>query len=96
MIFPTQGSNLSLLHWQVDSLPLSHRGSLYAVSNLAVYLLKKFRHFSYVFPTVCVLLIASFWCDLVFFSPPFSVFSVNQYSDPEAGLDVDHKAIYGE
>ena len=21
-IFPTQGSNLSLLHWQVDSLPL--------------------------------------------------------------------------
>ena len=29
-IFPTQGSNLSLLHlldWQVDSLPLSHLGS---------------------------------------------------------------------
>ena len=26
-IFPTQGSNLSLLHWQVDSLPLSPLGS---------------------------------------------------------------------
>ena len=32
-IFPTQGSNphlLRLLHWQVDSLPLHHRGSLAA------------------------------------------------------------------
>ena len=27
-IFPTQGSNLRLLHWQADSLPLSHQGSL--------------------------------------------------------------------
>ena len=26
-IFPTQRSNLCLLHWQVDSLPLSHQGS---------------------------------------------------------------------
>ena len=26
-IFPTQGSNLHLLHWQADSLPLSHLGS---------------------------------------------------------------------
>ena len=25
-IFPTQGSNLCLLHWQVDSLTLSHHG----------------------------------------------------------------------
>ena len=25
--FPTQGLNSSLLHWQVDSLPLSHQGS---------------------------------------------------------------------
>ena len=45
-VISTQGSNLSLLHWQVDSLPLSHRGSPQAISNLAVYLLKKFRHFS--------------------------------------------------
>ena len=27
-IFSTQGSNPCLLHWQVDSLPLSHQGSL--------------------------------------------------------------------
>ena len=26
-IFLTQGSNLRLLHWQVDSFPLSHQGS---------------------------------------------------------------------
>ena len=26
-IFLTQGSNLHLLHWQADSLPLSHLGS---------------------------------------------------------------------
>ena len=26
-IFLTQGSNLRLLHWQADSLPLSHQGS---------------------------------------------------------------------
>ena len=26
-IFPTQGSDLRLLHWQTDSLPLSHQGS---------------------------------------------------------------------
>ena len=27
-IFPNQGSNPCLLHWQVDSLPLKHQGSL--------------------------------------------------------------------
>ena len=27
-IFPDQGLNPRLLHWQVDSLPLSHQGSL--------------------------------------------------------------------
>ena len=26
-IFPDQGSNLHLLHWQEDSLPLNHQGS---------------------------------------------------------------------
>ena len=26
-IFPNQGWNLGLLHWQVESLPLSHQGS---------------------------------------------------------------------
>ena len=26
-IFPDQGSNMCLLHWKMDSLPLSHQGS---------------------------------------------------------------------
>ena len=26
-IFPTQGSNMHLLHWQADSLPLNHEGN---------------------------------------------------------------------
>ena len=34
-IFLTQGSNLCLLHWQADSLPLSHPGS--PVSNYILY-----------------------------------------------------------
>ena len=33
-IFPTQGSNLHLLHWQATSLPLSHQGSLAEVYRL--------------------------------------------------------------
>ena len=28
-IYPTQGSNPGLPHWQADSLPLSHQGSLF-------------------------------------------------------------------
>ena len=32
-IFPDQGSNSCLLHWQVDSLPLSHQGSLECIFN---------------------------------------------------------------
>ena len=32
--FLTQGSNSHLLHWQVDSLPLSHRGSPQASASL--------------------------------------------------------------
>ena len=38
-IFPAQGSNphlLSLLHWQVDSLPLSHLGSPYSTIVVVV------------------------------------------------------------
>ena len=35
-IFLTQGSNPCLLHWQVDSLPLSHPGSLSSVQFSSV------------------------------------------------------------
>ena len=34
----TQGSNLRLLHWQVDSLPLSHQGSPRIGSTFKIYL----------------------------------------------------------
>ena len=37
MPLPTQGSNLSILPWQVDSLPLSHLGSL--LSHMLLLLL---------------------------------------------------------
>ena len=42
-IFPDQGSNLCLLHWQVDSLPLSHQGTCgwdfkFYVSNIHMVL----------------------------------------------------------
>ena len=34
-IFPTHGLNLRLLHWQVDSLPLSHQGSpVFSLDNV--------------------------------------------------------------
>ena len=32
-IIPDQGSNLCFLHWQADSLPLSHQGSPHILSN---------------------------------------------------------------
>ena len=35
-IFPTQGLNLCLLCWQVDSLPLSHQGSLYIYIHIYI------------------------------------------------------------
>ena len=33
-LFPTQGSNPRVLHWQVDSLPLSHLGSLFKMWSM--------------------------------------------------------------
>ena len=40
-IFPTQGSNSSLLHWQVDSLPLSHWASLLGAITIPILQIKK-------------------------------------------------------
>ena len=48
-IFPTQGLKphlLGLLHWQADSLPLSHRGSsidLYYINTWASQVVPSFR-----------------------------------------------------
>ena len=40
-IFPTQGSNPHLLHWQADSLPLSHQGTK-SITNIFCSLSKGF------------------------------------------------------
>ena len=37
-IFPDQRSNLYLLHWQVDSLPLSHQGSPHFIFIIIMFL----------------------------------------------------------
>ena len=37
-IFPTQESNLCLLHWQEDSLPLNHQGGPWCVCRLLLCL----------------------------------------------------------
>ena len=36
-IFPTQGLILCLLHWQIDSLPLSHQGSPVCTYTIIVW-----------------------------------------------------------
>ena len=36
-IFPTQGSNPCLLHWQADPLPLSHQGSPVCLSVIFIW-----------------------------------------------------------
>ena len=45
-IFPTQESNLSLLHWQADSLPLSHLRSLEGLSILYLITLIQSRPYN--------------------------------------------------
>ena len=42
-IFPDQGWNLSLLHWQVHSLPLSHQGSPQTYAHTAIIMIQ-FRY----------------------------------------------------
>ena len=37
-IFPTQGLNLCLLHWQADSLPLCHLGNIYMYVCVYIYI----------------------------------------------------------
>ena len=41
-IFPTQGSNLGLLHWQVDSLPLSHQGNPHKQETFKLLIIQEF------------------------------------------------------
>ena len=61
-IFSIQGSNLHLLHWKVDSLPLSHHGSpknsiktLKMVHILKIYIFKKACIIRVTVGTACLL-----------------------------------------
>ena len=48
-IFPDPGSNLCLLHWQVDSLPLSHQGR----SHYQILILKSSKLRTHLTDSVC-------------------------------------------
>ena len=45
-IFPTKGSNLRLLHWQADSLPLRHLWSPHQTDTVIIFTcqIRKLRH----------------------------------------------------
>jgi len=68
-IFPTQGSNLcllGLLHWQVDSLPLSHLGSNGLQTSLQIVQFHLPFEFLSQIPSHSVLWAISFPCLQVF------------------------------
>ena len=66
-IFPNQGSNPGALHWQADSLPLSHQGSsqlllsffsfFFVVVIVLVFEVREFDSSNSVLPFQAVLLI---------------------------------------
>ena len=84
-IFPTQGSNLHLLcilHWQVDSLPLSHLESVYPdYHSLA------FQFYSSI-PKL-------FWYNSKFFAFPYEFENkfVNFYQKKKSNLDLNLNCI---
>ena len=49
-----QGSNLSLLHWQADSLPLRHQGSPYTQYFIIIYKGKEPEKNTYMLIHVCI------------------------------------------
>ena len=68
-VFLTQGSNLHLLHWQADSLPLSHQGSPAVLCDFAniLFLLKlQLTDFS-LYQWICLAPILPFYsnCDFL-------------------------------
>ena len=61
-IFPTQGSNLRLLHWQVDSLPLSQTPVL--IRNVSFKLPSILRFYSYL---LLVSNLNPLWSETIFY-----------------------------
>ena len=54
-IFPTQGLNSSLLHWHVDSLPLSYQGSLlYIAAHCNCKMLSIASDTDYIYKYTCI------------------------------------------
>ena len=60
-IFLTQGLDQSLLHWQADSLPLHHLGSLSIDTSIITYTYTRHRHWDEVFSSSLQ------WIELNFF-----------------------------
>ena len=69
-LFLTQGSNQHLLHWQADSLPLSHKGS---PCILNIHLAPIFYSFKKILDLVCV----------YFLIPPHSPCFLGNFSSEE-------------
>ena len=65
-IVPTQGWNLHLLHWQVDSLPLSHQGSAEKLKKKKIIWIDRetfcIKFLFYVCVLGCVWLFVIPWC----------------------------------
>ena len=71
-IFPTQGLNPQLLHWQADSLPLSHPGCpsvLLATHLKMISLVTAIEGTS----TLALLLFSSVWVGNVFWHSPYNL-----------------------
>ena len=60
-IFLTQGSNPYFLHWQVDSLPLSHQRSPLYMSVYKYNLVFRFSCFRFVFNSSFIKILGTYW-----------------------------------
>ena len=76
-IFPTQGSNLCLRHWQADSLPLSHQGCPAHTAYLSASGFHSIGHFFFIsLPSVTQGRIFSYCFSHILGSADFVLFRV--------------------
>ena len=73
-IFPDQGSNPCLLHWQVGGLPRSHRGSAWIGCVLLPFFLKTFYH-TFMYALTLMFYFRGFWAFLAFWNLPLLFFT---------------------